>query len=332
MDTGNIANHYIAASAALKFQMNQKFSLGLLYDQPFGADAEYPETGLPAYTNKGEHTYSKVHTENLSTIVGYQPNKNWNLYTGLVIQDLEAETHTRGAGFGWMSYDMISPSEIGLGWLVGVAYNIPEKAISTSITYRSEVDHKVKDVRESIVVETPVSVIDYGREITAINMITPQSINIDLQTVIMKGTVAFANLRWVDWNKNNVQPTMLYNTTQALAGKGIALVSYYDDQYSANIGIGKKLSNRWGVSVSAGCDSGVGEYVSSQGPVAGSWNAGFGFKYNPQPYYDISLGVKYFWLGDAKSQAVIDFGSDKYDAQFKNNNAWAYGLKIGYRF
>ncbi len=37
-------------------------------------------------------------------------------------------------------------------------------------------------------------------------------------------------------------------------------------------------------------------------------------------------------LGDAKAQTGAQAGSDVYVAEFEDNDAWAYGLKIGYRF
>ena len=37
-------------------------------------------------------------------------------------------------------------------------------------------------------------------------------------------------------------------------------------------------------------------------------------------------------LGDAKAQAASNFGSDTYVAEFEEDNAIAYGLKLGYRF
>jgi long-chain fatty acid transport protein len=42
--------------------------------------------------------------------------------------------------------------------------------------------------------------------------------------------------------------------------------------------------------------------------------------------------VKYFWLGDAKAQSGAQFGTPNTVASFEDNNALAYGLKIGYRF
>jgi long-chain fatty acid transport protein len=42
--------------------------------------------------------------------------------------------------------------------------------------------------------------------------------------------------------------------------------------------------------------------------------------------------VKYFMLGDAKAQTGAQAGGDEYIAEFEDNHAWAYGLKMGYRF
>ena len=42
--------------------------------------------------------------------------------------------------------------------------------------------------------------------------------------------------------------------------------------------------------------------------------------------------MKYFWLGDAKAQTGAQAGSDQYVAEFSDNNAIAYGLKLGYKF
>lgn len=37
----------------------------------------------------------------------------------------------------------------GAGWLAGAAYQIPEIALRASVTYRSEIDHKV-DINENL--------------------------------------------------------------------------------------------------------------------------------------------------------------------------------------
>src|SRR5690606_11556964 len=50
----DMAGDYYFPSAALKFQPTNKFSFGILYDQPFGADAEY--TGDNVFVSDSTNT------------------------------------------------------------------------------------------------------------------------------------------------------------------------------------------------------------------------------------------------------------------------------------
>ena len=97
-------------------------------------------------------------------------------------------------------------------------------------------------------------------------------------------------------------------------------------------GVGRKLNEKWAGNVSVGYDTGAGNPVSTLGPTEGYWNVGLGVQYSPTPATFISGGVKYFWLGDAKAQTGAQSGTNEYVASFEDNNAIAYGLKLGYRF
>lgn len=55
---------------------------------------------------------------------------------------------------------------------------------------------------------------------------------------------------------------------------------------------------------------------------------GLGLQYSPTPKSFIAGGVKYLWLGDAKAQT----GAHSPAGIFNDNDALAYGLKIGHRF
>lgn len=108
-NTGDMANHYYSPSAALKIQATEQFSIGLLYDHPYGADAEYhgqnnfvENRPVPFQGN----TSVKVRTENLNLLFGYQPNQNWNLYAGAVYQTLDANVLLRGTSYSaYNGYD-----------------------------------------------------------------------------------------------------------------------------------------------------------------------------------------------------------------------------------
>ena len=109
---------------------------------------------------------------------------------------------------------------------------------------------------------------------------------------------------------------------------GANLLDYSDDQISATLGVGRKVTDKWAGNVSVGYDTGAGNPVTTLGPTEGYWNLGVGVQYSPTPATFISGGVKYFWLGDAtaKTAAVNNVGT------FEDNNVIAYGLKMGYRF
>ena len=349
--TGDMAGNYYFPSAALKYQVSDQFSVGLLYDQPYGADAEYSNTST--FTTSQGGTKVEVDTQNLSLIVGFQPTENWNLYAGPVFQTVKGNVSLRGSAysalggitaFGIKGYDAIIGETEGYGWLAGLAYQIPEIALKASITYRSEIDHDV-NIAETIVSPAQMAAIGQsgfplllpnGYSDADTTITTPQSVNLDFQTGIMENTVAFANLRWVNWKDFAIRPNKFGEfagvATYAAGGKGFDLVAYSDDQISATAGVGRKINDKWGANASVGWDSGAGNPVTTLGPTEGYWNVGLGVQYSPEPNYFIAGGVKYFVLGDAKAQSGGDFGTSKYVAEFKDSDAWAFGLKIGYRF
>ncbi len=47
-----------------------------------------------------EGTSVEVDTHNLTALIGYQPNQNWNFYAGPVYQTVEGKVSLRGAAYG----------------------------------------------------------------------------------------------------------------------------------------------------------------------------------------------------------------------------------------
>lgn len=291
------------------------------------------------------NTKVEVDTQNLSFVMGYQPTENWNIYGGAVYQTIKGNVSLRGQAYSlYNGYDASIPEDSAVGWLAGIAYQIPEIALKASLTYRSEIDHNV-NINENMPTLPALALLDGGAEAAAAiaaasgetKITTPQSVNLDFQTGIMANTVAFANVRWVDWSNFSIRPYKFGLISEAVGPiverpNGFNLVEYEDDQISATVGVGRKLSEQWAGNVSVGWDSGAGNPVSTLGPTEGYWNVGLGVQYSPAPNYFIAGGVKYFMLGDAKAQTGAQAGGSDYVAEFEDNDAWAYGLKIGYRF
>ena len=349
----DMGDDYYFPSAALKLQVTDHFSFGLLYDQPFGADATYSLSdtvsvaagGVGLFHNGTESTEVEVKTQSISMIFGYQPTENFNFYAGPVYQTVEGDVQLRGLAYGGANqfggYNAQISNDSSTGWLAGFAYQIPEIALKASVTYRSEIDHKTIVDESSIAAlgQNAGTLINMNNGLGKTEITTPQSVNLDFQTGIMANTVAFANVRWVNWKDFSIRPYAFGKAAEhplvvANTGKqdGFDLVAYTDDQWSANVGVGRKLNDKWAGNVSVGWDSGAGNPITTLGPTEGYWNLGLGAQFSPTPQTFIAGGVKYFMLGDAKAQAASDFGSSSYVAEFEDNDAWAYGLKIGYRF
>ena len=335
----DMAGDYYFPSAALKFQPTEKFSVGILYDQPYGADAEYQGTNIftsnpgtdtilstgainnivrtraiAALEAQGQpvndqtiafasqqvrdsaafqqltgalaagnnflgegNTKVEVDTQNLSLVFGYQPTENWNIYGGGVYQTVKGNLSLRGQAYSLFNgYDATFKETSGTGWLAGLAFQIPDIALKASVTYRSEIDHDISASEDLSLLNFPLLTTVLGglgvspAQLATLDdsgktkITTPQSVNLDFQTGVMANTVAFANVRWVDWSNFSIRPYQFGNVSEAvgpLIGRpdGFNLVEYEDDQISATVGVGRKFNDLWAGNVSVGWDSGKSE-------------------------------------------------------------------------
>jgi len=313
----DMGEDYYFPTAAVKVQATDQISLGLLYDQPFGADSQYA-TDAGAFGDGKQGTGVEVKTNNITALIGYQPTENWNVYAGPVYQTVKAKVSLRGAAYGGPAavggYDIALKEDDAYGWLAGFAYSIPEIALKAAVTYRSEIKHEVETF------ET----FGLGKLIfpsSTTEVTTPQSVNLDLQSGIAKNTLTFANIRWVHWSQFAVTPNVLKEKSKN------NLIDYSDDQWSATVGLGHKFNAKWSGTAAVGWDSGAGNPVTTLGPIEGYWSVGLGGQYSPAENYFIAAGVRYLWLGDAQAQT-----GGTVVGSFEDNTAIAYGMKIGYRF
>lgn len=345
LNLGKVSNSFDLYNFALKFQLNNYMNLGLLFDQPFGADINYPVRKNGSFSDNiisHQGTSVKVETQNLSLILGISPFNSFQFYGGPVYQQVKANIELRGKAYTdvFNGYNAKFKRDSELGWLAGISYQIPEISLKAAITYRSKIKYNIS-VDENIL-GLPLNLI--SEEKTKLE--TPQSINIDFQTGISKNVLAYSNFRWVNWKNFETRPAQFgalseILTDQATNGgykNGFKLDSYEKDQYSATVGLGYELNKKWSFFSDLSVDSGTGNPASPLGPVNKSWGLGLGFKYNPNSNYFISGGVRYFWLNDTTTQdgtyylPIEGIQKNSEQADFKGNNIISYVLKIGYQF
>ncbi|ENT3302831.1 outer membrane protein transport protein [Acinetobacter baumannii] len=344
-DTGDIAESTQFYTAVIKLQLTDRLGFGVLYDQPFSADIKYPARSNNSYFDNDishEGTSVKADTQNLSLLFGYSPYQHFQIYGGPVYQTVKANVALRGNAYtqAFNGYNAKFKQQGEVGWLLGGSYQLPDIALKAAITYRSKIKYQFQ-VEEDIFGE-PLKLVENEKT----KLETPASLNIDFQTGISEKSLVYMNLRWVNWKEFETRPPQYGALSEILMNEltngeyiqGFKLDSYQNDQYSATLGIAHQFTEKWSTSTDVSWDSGTGNPASTMGPIKGSWSLGLGVQFNPAKNYFITGSLKYFWLGDTKTEDGTYYlpieGIKPYaeQANFKNNHAIAYGLKFGYWF
>lgn len=398
--TGNVAEAYDFARFGVKADINDTFSVGVLYDEPFGSaiqhsgssdfntvSADQTIAGLTPFPNlstaqarladaqngintlknaivatesaggdatalkaqlasateqatnlgsainiattagtqQGQGTNVEIRTQNATLLMGakFGQNKNLQIYGGPALQRLTGEAHLRGTAYrGATGYDAKISTDHTLGWVAGIAYAKPEIALKASLTYRSETEHK------SDIAEVFPALGTRGITTRDFKVTLPESYNLDFQTGVSPTMLLTAKVRYVPWGDFDIRPPT-YGDATATRNNGIPLpiVSYSKDQWSGELGLGKKLSDKVSVSGSIGYDSGAGNPVSTLGPIKGYYSLGLGAKYNFTPEWSVSAGAKYLKFGDADGQIP----TQEIVGRFEDNDGYIFGVKLAYQ-
>lgn len=316
--SGNMTEDYTRLGFAYKHQFSDELSLAVIYDQPFGANVDYPVSTYFAATATAE-----LKSSALTGVLKYTTANNFSVYGGLRYQTLQAEASVPFVA----SYTGSSDTDGSTGYLVGVAYEKPEIALRVALTYNSAINH------DWSIVET--GGIAPGTSTTSVD--TPQSVNLEFQSGIAKDTLIFGSIRWVDWSEFAITPDNYFATTRAATlaatggavDQGSSLVSYDDDRITYNLGVGRRFNETWSGAISVSHEPSAGGFASNLGPTDGQTGVTLAATYK-QGKMEVTGGVSYVWIGDAqtRSQSVAPVAA----SDFEDNNAVGVGVRIRYRF
>lgn len=296
--SGDMSGDYLQLGMAVKMDLRDNLSLGLIYDQPFGANVSYP-TGTGYYAGG---TTAELKTNALTLVGKYTLASNVSFIGGLRYQTFAAEATIPFIG----GYSVVGDKDGGLGYVVGIGYEKPEIALRVALTYNSKIKHALPTLEGGAIAST-----------TEIE--TPQSVNLDFQTGIAKDTLLFGGIRWVDWSAFSIDPANYPPATP--------LVSYAGDYTTYTIGVGRRFTENWSAAVSLGYEKPLGGFSSNLGPSDGQRSIGLGATYTLDNV-KITGAVRYVDIGDAQPT----LGGGVASANFTGNHAVAVGLKIGYSF
>jgi long-chain fatty acid transport protein len=302
--SGDMAASYAQFSGAIKYKFSDTLDGALIFDQPFGANVDYP-AGTAYYATGSTAT---LKTTAITGVLQYTMPSNVSVYGGLRYETMSAEASIPFVA----GYTATGSKDGALGYLVGIAYEKPEIALRVALTYNSKIKHEI-DTSEA-------SLLGPLNTVTEVN--SPESVNLEFQSGVAKDTLVFGSIRWVDWSNFDISPTQY----GALTGGG-SLVSYDHDTISYSIGVGRKFNEHWSAALTLGYEKQDGGIASNLGPTDGYKSIGLGATYT-QDNMKISAGVRYVDIGDAQ----VQLGPVSPSANFTDNHAVGFGMRVGFSF
>jgi len=317
-DTSDVGESFNMISGGYKTDLNQRLSLAVIFDQPWGVDVAYPGPG-PTTTAFGddpllEGTRAEANANAITALLRYKFNDRFSVHGGIRYQEIDGEITLSGdaynASLPASGYNVKVDRDGAFGWVAGAAYEIPDIALRVALTYQSEIEHDF-DLTETFPAALGGTVSN-----TSTKTKTPQSVNIDFQTGIAQNTLLFGGIRWAEHSVTDLVPTAF----------GRDLIDL-DDSVTYTLGIGRKFNENWSGSLAYIYEDVDGDdLVSPLAPVHGLEAIRLGVQYQNDKI-KVAAGLRYTMLGDA-----VAAPGGTAAANFDDNDAISIGLKVGYYF
>lgn len=313
--TGNVADSFSVLGGALKLDFGDRFSFAIIADEPYGSDVVWqgnPTTTLLAGTKAVAESWG------ITTLLKYKPTDRISIYGGPRVVSAEGEVGLGGLAFaGLNGYIVKFATDRGVGAVLGAAYEIPKIAFRASLTWHSEIDISMRTT-EAFPIAPGVA----GPGVVTGNTQTklPQTFKLAVQSGVAKDTLVFGSIRWSEWEAFTLDPP----------SGPVPNLAQLDNSTTYEIGVGRRINNKLSASLSYTYESGGSDnLVSPLAPTNGSQAISVGAKYKVNDMIDLSGGIRYTMLGNARPETGTP---DTARALFKNNDALSVGLKLGVHF
>ncbi|OOY07377.1 hypothetical protein [Thioclava sp. F36-7] len=304
--SGDMAPGYGTFTFGYKQSLSDQWDLAITVDQPIGAKVNYPAATSTGYPLGGAN--ASIDSTAITALVRYKMPNNVSFIGGIRSQEAKGNV---SLNFPIPGYSMKTSSETDFGYVVGVAWEKPEIAARVALTYNSKITHDF-DATETIGVNS----VD-----TSFSTSTPESVNLEFQTGIMKDTLLMGSVRWVHWTQFEIAPPV-YSNTVGPAGPLGPLVDYDNNTITYNLGVGRRFNDQWSGAVMFGYEKHQGGIVGNLGPTDGFKSVSLAASYQATSNIKITGGVRYVDIGDATTSV----------GDFSGNDGWGAGLRVGISF
>ena len=316
---------------SFKYQINDKLSVGLTRYRSANVNLSYVGKGgpfaavtfdqlnaaLPVVALPEPNLSLTAHTTAL--IAGYNINESISVLAGLKRNEAEASGDIISNPYG----EFVASKGTDNSYVVGVSFSKPEIALRVTAYYESRVDitHAMSATGAVLGVNLLAGAGPFADTTSAL----PETLTIDFQTGIAADTLLFGSIKRALWSKAHI---FMYDgpTTAATGVLTMAQKTTHTNCTTLNLGLGRKLTDKWAVSASVNYEKGTdGSGTSLLTTTNGQKGITLGGKFT-NGQMTVTGGVNYTQLGD---KTVTSFAGP---GNFTNNSSTTIGLKVGYNF
>jgi len=332
-DSIDVDGNYFVPRFGIKFNAAPGLDCLLSYTEPFGADAGYGEDNAYSVTaveftidtqdygatcayqfgagttSVGDSFLRIIGGVSYQELQGFQSRQRFSDFARAGLISIPGTGITNSDGIGFFSVDGDA-----FGWRAGVAYEIPDIALRAMILYHSEYDYSLSGVQDN----TGFGATIPGTAVIPISIQTeiPQALEVNFQTGVREGTLAFVNFKWQDWSQLGVIPIQGGLTPIDGSPTALSFDPLYQDGYTVSAGVGQAFTEDLSAVAALTWDQGTSTISGTQ---SDTWTLSGGFRYASSENLELSFGGAVGVLeggfsqpsgGDAANDIFYDFDAD----------------------
>ncbi|MEO0543985.1 MAG: outer membrane protein transport protein [Pseudomonadota bacterium] len=309
--TGEVAPDYVIPNFAMKVQATDNVACAGTYTTPFGGSTDYTGTTLGTDSDALATTQQEFVTNELGLTCAYQIDAGKgrvSLLGGVFVQHLD---FTQDVLAGTARLNL---SDMGYGYRLGAAYEIPEIALRAQVMYRSAVTVDATGTFDSLVAPVVINPAAFGLATF------PRSVEAKVQSGIAPGWLAFGSVKWTQWSVFDVLEYQAF-----AAPVNSTLNFFWRDGWTVTGGIARRFNDTFAASASLTWDRGVGTGHDLQNRDV--WSVAVGTSVTPTERFEIRAGAGVSFFGAASQDFTTDgIGNPIASPGFKTSEA---GTAIG---
>jgi len=297
------------------------------YTQPYGVEATYDG---PIRFSVAEQTLD-TDEYGLTCAYGFAMPKGRLLFIGGVFYETVDFTQARdfSAAFGTTSDSRIDVESEDVGYRLGLGYEIPEIALRAQLLYRSETQHDATGNYSGTPFATLATLTGltprqaaavYGTATSAsasTSATLPQNLELSLQSGFAPGWLAFGSVKWTDWSVLE-----RIEVVEGIANQTFSSTNFFfEDGWTVTGGVGHKLTEQLGASLSVTWDKGVS---TGWDTLTDTWSIGGGVSFDASENFQIRAGGAAIYFTDGEKDKV----SSALDYTASSPNEWGYALSL----